>query len=62
MKSHVDRSVEIGASRDEPLNGSEKKRIGLASFESVACMTACWFWLRLKSVHAGSSWFSRMRE
>src|SRR5579864_7906361 len=61
-KSHVDRSVEIGASSDEPSNGSEKKRPGLASFASVACMTACWFWLRLKSVHDGSRRFSRMRE
>ncbi len=61
-KSQVERSVEIAARSDEPSNVSEKKRVGLASFASVACITACWFWLRLKSVHDGSSWFSRMRE
>ena len=58
----MERSVEIGARSDDPSNGSEKNRVGLASFASVACITACWFWLRLKSVHDGSSLFSLMRE
>src|SRR5215471_2013758 len=59
---HVERSVAIGLSSDLPLNGREKKSEGLESLFIVACTTSCWLCWRAKSVHDGSSWFSRIRE
>src|SRR5215470_9333275 len=62
MSFHVERSVAIGFRRELPLKGSEKNRDGLESLANVACCTSCWLCWRLKSVHDGSSWFSRTRE
>src|SRR5690242_11886014 len=62
MSFHVDRSVAIGCSSELPLKGREKNRDGLDSLASVACCTSCWLCWRSKSVHDGSSRFSRTRE
>src|SRR5262245_61995211 len=59
---HVERSVAIGLSSELPSNGREKKSEGVDSLFSVACCTSCWLCWRSKSVHDGSSWFSRIRE
>ena len=62
MSCQVERSVAIGLSSELPLNGSEKKSEGLDSLLSVSCSTSCWTCWRSKSVHDGSSRFSRTRE
>src|ERR1700751_605878 len=62
ISCQVERSVAIGFSSELPLKGKEKNRDGLESLLSVACSTSCWLCCRLKSVHDGSSWFSRTRE
>ena len=55
IRSHVERSVEIGARSELPSNGSEKNCDGLASFASAACSTSCWSCWRAKSVNASST-------